>query len=166
MTSSVHSMGQARRIPPPLRWAGGAWGLIGVSLALLHRPSEWQASVGVLMLFQAFCGILTWHRFRLTRDAVLPDFLTVMLFNLFIAKTVSTFGIFARANTEAVGNVGQLLLMGENAPLEYQFQAELVFLLAAVVFTGVWCALEGRRLRALWYQPPSKIGRASCRERV
>lgn len=157
MTSSVHSMGQARRIPRALLLAGGAWGLIGVSLAVLHDPSEWQATVGVLMLFQAFCGVLTWHRFRLTRDAVLPDLLTVMLFNLFITTTLSTFGLFARANTEAVGNVGQLLLMGENAPLEYQFQAELVFLLAAVVFTGVWCALEGRRLRALWYQPPSKI---------
>jgi hypothetical protein len=157
MTSSVHSMGQARRIPPALGLAGGAWGLIGVSLALLHRPSEWQATVGLLMLFQAFCGVLTWHRFRLTRDAVLPDFLTVMLFILFITKTVSMFGLIARANAEAIGDVGQLLLMSESVPLEYQFQAELVFLLAAVVFTGVWRALEGRRLRALWHQPPSKI---------
>ena len=157
MTSSVHSMGQARGIPPPLGWAGGAWGLIGVSLALLHRPSEWQACVGVLMLFQAFCGVLTWHRFRLTRDAVLPDFLTVMLFNLFITKTVTALGLFVRANAEAFGEVGQLLLKRESVPLEYQFQAELVFLLAAVVFTGVWRALEGRRLRALWHQPPSKI---------
>jgi hypothetical protein len=123
----------------------------------LHRPSEWQATVGVLMLFQAFCGVLTWHRFRLTRDAVLPDFLTVMLFILFITKTVSTLGLVARANAEAFGEVGQLLLKRESVPLEYQFQAELVFLLAAVVFTGVWRALEGRSLRALWRQPPSNI---------
>ena len=157
MTSSVHSMGHARGIPPALGWAGGAWGLIGVSLALLYRPSEWQATLGVLMLFQAFCGVLTWHRFRLTRNAVLPDFLTVMLFILFITKTVSTLGLIARANAETFGEVGQLLLKRESVPLEYQFQAELVFLLAATVFTGVWRALEGRRLRALWYQPPSKI---------
>ena len=157
MTSSVHSMGQARRIPAALGWAGGAWGLIGVSLALLHRPSEWQATVGVLMVFQGFCGVLTWRRFRLTRDAVLPDFLTVMLFILFITKTVSTLGLIARANAETFGEVGQLLLKRESVPLEYQFRAELVFLLAAVVFAGVWRALEGRRLRALWHQPPSKI---------
>ena len=156
MTSSVHSMGQARRIPAALGWAGGAWGLIGVSLALLHRPSEWQATLGVLMLLQAFCGVLTWHRFRLTRDAVLPDFLTVMLFILFITKTVSTLGLIARANAETFGEVGRLLLTRESVPLEYQFQAELVFLLAAVVFTGVWRALEGRRLRGLWHQPSSK----------
>ena len=157
MTSSVHSMGQTRRIPPALGWAGGVWGLIGVSLALLYRPSEWQATVGVLMVFQAFCGVLTWHRFRLTRDAVLPDFLTVMLFILFITKTVSTLGLIARANTETFGEVGELLLKRESVPWEYQFQAELVFLLAAVVFTGVWRALEGRRLRVPWHQPPSKI---------
>jgi hypothetical protein len=157
MTSSNHSMGQGRRIPPALGWAGGAWGLIGVSLALLHRPSEWQATVGVLILLQAFCGVLTWHRFRLTRDAVLPDFLTVMLFILFITKTVSALGLIVRANAETFGEVGQLLLKRESVPLEYQFQAELVFLLAAVVFTGVWRALEGRHLRALWHQPPSKI---------
>ena len=86
-------MGQARRIPPALRLAGGACGLVGVSLALLYRPSEWQATLGVLMLFQAFCEVLTWHGFRLTRDAVLPDFLTVMLFMLFITKTVTVLGL-------------------------------------------------------------------------
>src|SRR3981189_1813213 len=106
MTSSVHSMGQARSTPPAARLGGGAWGLIGVSLALLYGPSEWQATVGVLMLFQAFCGVLTWHRFRLTRDAVLPDFLTVMLFGLFITKAVSTLGLIARANAETFGEVG------------------------------------------------------------
>lgn len=157
MISSVHSKGRARHIRLALGLTGGVWGLIGVSLALLYRPSEWQASAGVLMLFQAFCGVLTWHRFRLTRDAVLPDFLTVMLFNLFITKTVSVLGLLVDANVEVFGEVGRLVLRGESVPLEYQFQAELVFLLAAVVFTGVWWALEGRRLRALWHQPPSKI---------
>lgn len=141
-----------------VRTLGIAWAALGGLLALFYPAAEWPATVGLLMIFQAFCGVLTWQRFRLTREAVLPDFLTMFLFNQFITKILTALGLVTRANTELAGSVGSYIQdMGENIGFEYQFQAELVFLLATLIFTFTWRALEGRRLLAIWHEPDSKV---------
>ena len=129
------------------------WALVGLGLALVYRAADWQATVGVLMISQAFSGTLAWHRFRRTAAAVLPDFLTMLLFMKFVTKVLTAAGVVAGANPDLFGAVGDRLLLRESVPMEYQFQAELVFLCATVVFTLVWQVLEGRTPLAVWREP-------------
>lgn len=131
-----------------------AWALIGLGSAFLYPSADWKATVGILMVSQAFTGTLAWQRFRKTAAAVLPDFLTMLLFMQFITKSLSAAGIVLGANPDLVDEVGERLARRQSVPLDYQFQAELVFLLATVLFTGVWRLLEGRTPLAVWREPP------------
>lgn len=133
-----------------------AWTLVGLGLALLYPAADWQATAGVLMVSQAFCGTLAWHRSRRTAAAVLPDFLTMLLFMQFVTKSLTAAGVVVRANPDLYGEVGERLLWRESVPMEYQFQAELVFLSATVVFALVWRVLEGRTPLAVWREPPPR----------
>jgi hypothetical protein len=135
-----------------LFWAG-----IGFLQVLTFRDSDWQATAGVLMIATAFSGTLSWIRLQALRTAVMPDFLTLILFSHFFLKTLTLLGLTFRA----LGNrdslmVDQLSGLLGRVPLEYQFQAELVFLLATIIFTSVWRLQEGKRLLGLWNEPPSK----------
>jgi hypothetical protein len=134
------------------------WALTGVTLVISYATSDWQACAGVLMISQAFVGGLVWKRFSALRAAVLPDFLSLVLFNQFITKTLSLLGVFARslgdsASTTLIDELSRY----ETVPLEYQFQAELVFLLATITFTILWIWQEGKRPLALWDEPPSRM---------
>lgn len=129
----------------------------GLLLILIFRDSDWEATAGVLMIATAFSGTLSWLRLQALRTAVMPDFLTLILFNHFVLKTLTLLGLIVKA----FGNRDSLMvdhlsgLLG-SVPLEYQFQAELVFLLATMIFTSVWRLQEGKRLLGLWNEPPSK----------
>jgi hypothetical protein len=131
----------------------GTWALFGLGLAVVYSPAEWQATVGVLMISQAFSGALAWHRFGKTAAAVLPDFLTMLLFMKFVTKVLTAAGVVVDANPDLFGEVGERLEWRESVPMEYQFQAELVFVCATVVFTLVWRVLEGRTPLAVWREP-------------
>jgi hypothetical protein len=134
-----------------------AWAVMGTLLTVMHPASDWQATVGVLMVTQAFCGALTWQRFRATRAAALPDFLTIYLFSQFTSKTITSLGIFFAANVTGDGRVAERMLQSEQVPLAYQFQAEIVFLVATVVFTLAWLRLERGSILAVWQVPAPRV---------
>ena len=123
-------------------WAGA-----GLLLILIFRESNWEATAGVLMIATAFSGTLSWIRLQALRTAVMPDFLTLILFNHFVLKTLTLLGLIAKAfgnrDSSMVDHLSGLL---GSVPPEYQFQAELIFLLATVIFTSVWRLQEGKRL--------------------
>ncbi|NCC05256.1 MAG: hypothetical protein EOM37_14760 [Proteobacteria bacterium] len=129
------------------------WGLGGLLLATLYLRTDWQATLGLLMIKMAFCGALAWDRFARTKAAILPDFLTVYLFMQFVAKTITALGMFVSSNNRAAGLVGQYMIVHIRVRPEYQFDAEMVFLLATVVFTSAWIALEKRTIMAVWHEP-------------
>src|SRR2546428_368210 len=111
------------------------WGLLGFGLAFAYPSSDWQATVGVLMVTQAFCGALAWRRLRMTAAAVLPDFLTFFLLMQFANKSLTVLGQVVKDTQEVTAGVGEYLLIRTSVPQEYMYQAELVFLLATVIFT-------------------------------
>lgn len=129
------------------------WGLGGMLLASLFQRTDWQSTLGLLMIGMAFCGAMSWSRFIRTKAAVLPDFLSVYLFMQFVGKTITALAVIVSSNHEDAGLVGQLMIVGEPVPLEYQFDAELVFLLATIVFTATWTALERGFVLAVWREP-------------
>lgn len=133
-----------------------AWGLLGLSIAIVHEPSDWRATVGVLALSQAVTGGLMWYRFGITRLAVMPDFLTMFLFTQFVGKSVTGLGVVIDANRDPAGLVGDLLSLEQSVPWEYQFQAEVIFLLATLAFSVTWRLLEGRTPLAIWEEPAPK----------
>jgi hypothetical protein len=133
------------------------WALCGVAFSLIYSPSDWQATVGVLMLSQSFTGRLVWKRFRSFKAAIFPDFLSLVLLYQFGTKTLTLLGILTRSLGDYSSTVTASLLMLEGVELEYQFQAELVFLLATLVFTIVWRWQEGEKALALQAEPPSPI---------
>jgi len=132
-------------------WAGA-----GLLLILIYRESDWEATAGVLMIATAFSGTLTWRRLQALRTAIMPDFLTLILFNHFVLKTLTLLGLVAKSFGDSDSSLVDHLSSLGSVPPEYQFQAELVFLLATVIFTTVWRLQEGKRLLALWNEPPSK----------
>lgn len=136
---------------------GVLWGSLGLLLALTSRESQWPATIGLLMVSQAFCGLLVRHRFNLTQKAILPDFLSLYLFNQFITKTITALGVIARWKSEWFGDVGYFLAMRNSVPIEYQFQAEFIFLAATIIFTFIWRIFEGPRILAVWHEPDSKV---------
>lgn len=150
-------MSQSNRVPSRLAFPIAVplavlWALAGVGAVLTHSAADWQSTVGILMVSQAFCGALAMRRFRLIRSAVLPDFLTVFLFVQFVNNTLTAAGQILSANREASGIVAQYL-SSESVPPEYMFHAELVFLIGTVVFAVAWRLLEGRVPMALWREP-------------
>ena len=155
--NSLDAMPVRRRAKPPPVWAFGLlWAAAGLLVVLLHSEYEWEATAGVLMIAQAFSGTLVWYRFHALRLAVLPDFLTLVLFNHLIAKTLGLLGVLVNSMNDSTLTVAhELARLGTVAP-EYQFQAELVFLLAIVIFTAIWKVQEGKKLLAMWAEPPSK----------
>jgi hypothetical protein len=126
---------------------------MGALGAVTYAPSEWQATFGLLMVSQAFFGVVTWHRFRLTKDAVLPDFLTMYSFAQFIAKSLTGLGVAAQHLSDPTTQFADYVIGASVAPLAYQFRAELVFMLASACFFGAWILLERNRPAALWYEP-------------
>lgn len=132
-------------------WAGAA-----VLILILFPTDDWRATVGVLMIGQAFCAVLVRRRFRATAHAALPDFLTLMLLMQLFSKTMTALGLAVAGNAAGAGRVGDVLAAREIVPLQYQFQAELVFLLAAVVFTLIWRWLEGRQPITIVQEPAPK----------
>lgn len=129
------------------------WGLGGILLAALFNRADWLSTLGLVMINMALCGALAWSRFARTRAAVLPDFLSIYLFMQFVSKTITALGIIVSSNYEAAGLVGQYMAVRERVPLEYQFDAELVFLLATCVFTAIWIVLERGRALAVRREP-------------
>ncbi|BAL23241.1 hypothetical protein [Azoarcus sp. KH32C] len=132
---------------------GLVWGFLGVLVIVAFPADAWQATVGVLMLGQAYCGVIVLHRFRLTEKAVMPDFLTLMLLMQLFSKTLTALGLVVSGNAAEAGMIGAVLAVREIVPFEYQFQAELVFLLAAIVFTLIWRRLEGKHPVSIMVEP-------------
>lgn len=133
-----------------------AWAIFGMGLALVYPSTDWQATVGVLMISQAFCGALVWRRFKMTSAAVLPDFLTIFLFMQFVSNTLTALGQIVGGYRDEFGTIGENLIWQDPVPTQYLFQAELIFLLATVVFTLAWRLLEGRKPLAVWQAPAPK----------
>jgi|GEM_PF-5183948 len=134
-----------------------AWALFGMGLVLIYQATDWQATVGVLMISQAFCGALAWRRFRVTATAVLPDFLTLSLLMQFLTKSLTALGLLVSgASPEAMAMISEGSWVRDPVPMEYQFQAELVFLAAIVVFASIWRLLEGKIPLAVWREPAPK----------
>ena len=130
------------------------WGLAGILLAALNHRADWLLStLGLLMINMAFCGALAWSRFARTKAAVLPDFLSVYLFMQFVSKSITVLGIIVSSNYEGAGLVGQYMVVYERVLPEYQFDAELVFLLATFIFTAAWIVLERGMVMAVRREP-------------
>lgn len=129
------------------------WAIVGSIIAIYFDDSDWQATFGVLMISQAFTGWLVWHRIKATRKAVLPDFLTLALLTQFGTKVLTALGIYITNGMETENLIGDTLQSLDSVPLVYKFQAELVFLLATIVFTTVWKCLEGSHILAIWNVP-------------
>jgi hypothetical protein len=133
-----------------------AWIACGVLLAFYYPLSDAEALAGVLMIHQGLTGALALRRFRQTSTAVLPDFLTVFLFMLFVNKTVTLVGLIASSGLEGAGELNPTREAYEIIPLRYQFKAEALFLVATVLFLATWRLLEGRRPTAVWTEPASR----------
>lgn len=156
MNTSSYSRGLSGA--PGIRSLALAWALFGLGLALVYPSADWQATVGVLMVSQAFCGALAWRRLRMTAAAVLPDFLTLFLLMQFVNKSLTALGQIVIGYGEAAGRVGEYLSIGESVPTKYMYQAELVFLLATALFTLTCRLLErSRRPPAVWQAPAAKV---------
>lgn len=153
----LDAMPVRRRAKLPPAWAFGLlWAAAGLLVVLLHSEYEWEATAGVLMIAQAFSGTLVWYRFQALRLAVFPDFLTVVLFGHLASKTLGLMGVLVNSMNDSTLTVVHELSRLRSVPTEYQFQAELVFLLATVIFTAAWKVQEGKKLLAMWVEPPSK----------
>lgn len=133
------------------------WAIVGLVLAAVYATSDWQATAGVLMISQAFTGRLVWSRFSRLQLAILPDFLSLLLLYQLGTKTLTLLGIVVRAGGTSSGIIGETLSLVDIVELEYQFQAELIFLLATMVFTGVWRLQEGNQTLALLHEPSTKV---------
>lgn len=129
------------------------WAIFGLMLVLLNDSADWQATVGVLMLAQAFTGWIAWRRFRVIKAAIFPDFLSFVLMYQFGTKLLTMTGLILRSTGEDLGSVSRDLKLMESVSVIYQFQAELVFLLATVVFTFVWRLQEKKGIPAVWVEP-------------
>jgi hypothetical protein len=134
-----------------------AWLLFGLFSAIVYPESHWQATFGVLIISQTFCGVLAWRRFNMTRAAALPDFLTIYLFTRFASKTITIFATIASVNQDGMGKIAERLFELTPIPLQHQFRAEIVFLAAIITFTLVWIRLERGSIQALWYAPSPKV---------
>src|ERR1035437_4400287 len=112
--------------PPGVDMNAVAWGLAACLFAVLYSASEWPALVGVMMVSQAFCGRLVWYRFRETQQAVLPDFLCLLLFSKLFTKTLTILAVLSNENAESMESVGAasstVMMEISQVPLEYQFQ--------------------------------------------
>src|SRR5436305_9870325 len=91
--------------------AGAIWSLGGACLAILFPHNAWQAVAGLLMMNQAFCGVLFRSRLRATPEAVLPDFLTVYLLVQFVRKSLTVIALIVSANGESVSPMNAYLLI-------------------------------------------------------
>lgn len=139
--------------------AGLLWTCLGIVFTVTFAPDGWLGVLGVLMVTQSFCGVLTHRRFRATRDAVLPDFLSTFLFLELINKTVTAIGVVMNHVDGGVQLLGQDSYYAVTyVATRYQFQAALVLLSAIVIFTFIWVRLERHRIMALWTDPlPRKV---------
>ncbi|MCK6395843.1 hypothetical protein [Zoogloea sp.] len=133
------------------------WSTLALVVVIVFPVDDWRATVGVLMLGQAFCAALVRKRLKETASSPLPDFLTIMLLMQLFSKTLTALGLAVSGNAGSAGRVGDVLAAREIVPLQYQFQAEVVFLSAAVVFTFVWILLEGRRPLCIQGEPPPRV---------
>ena len=132
------------------------WALAGLSLIIIYSPGDWPATVGVLMLSQAFTGRLAWKRFKLIKSAIFPDFLSLVLLYQFGTKLLTMIGLILKSTDDSLGTISQNLRLTESVPVNYQFQAELVFLLATIIFASVWCLQERKGIAAVWREPTAK----------
>ena len=142
---------------PTVTFLAVVWAIVGLALALIYTPDEWAATVGILMISQAFTGRLVWERFKATNAAVLPDFLTLVLFTQFGTKVLKALGIILGNGVISVDVLDDTLQELGSVSLYYQFQAELIFLLGTIVFTSVWRLLEGKHIAAVWHAPKNIV---------
>lgn len=134
-----------------------AWAFCGLMLALTYSTEEWQATAGILIISQAFTGSVALKRFKVIRSAIFPDLLTLILIYQFGNKVLTLIGLFFGSLDNSSSVVSNVLSTLGGVSLKYQFQAELVFLLATLVFTFVWRRQEAKNVLALWHEPRSKV---------
>ncbi|PUE17940.1 hypothetical protein [Limnohabitans sp. WS1] len=130
--------------------------LVGLFLMIIYSPSDWQATVGVMMLTQSFTGWMAWTRFKLIKLAIFPDFLSFILLYQFGTKLLAMVGLILKSLDDNLGTISENLKLIESVPLKYQFQAEVVFLLSIIVFSAVWRLQERKRIAAVWHEPTAK----------
>jgi hypothetical protein len=141
----------------PINLIAAAWALLGFSITLIYSTYDWQATAGILMISQAFTGSFAWKRFKSMQEAIFPDFLSLIILYQFGIKTLTLLGIITRATEDHSNLVTSTLLILSTIEFKYQFQAELIFLVATLVFTLVWRLQEKKRSLALWTGPSSQI---------
>lgn len=126
---------------------GFVWGGIGLMLALVvYQPTEWQATVGVLMMTQAFAAAVMVPRLRASRQAVLPDFLTIFMLFQTVNKTLTLLNLLVRAaGVEEVSTIADGFGLLTESTNFYRWQAEWVFLAGTAFFTLGWLSIERRR---------------------
>ena len=134
------------------------WGLSGFLIsAVLHDPESWPATLGVVMITQAFAGGIAWVRLGASRTAVLPDFLTIFLTFQVINKTLTFLNLVVRGSgVEGVRSIG--VGFEELTPLTnvFRWQAEWIFLAGTVLFTIGWLLVERRRPLLISFEPAPK----------
>lgn len=134
------------------------WGFAGFLIsAVLYDPESWPATVGVVMITQAFAGGIAWVRLGASRNAVLPDFLTIFLTFQVINKTLTFLNLLVRGSgIEGVRSIG--VGFEELTPLTnvFRWQAEWVFLAGTVLFTIGWLLVERRRPLFIFFDPAPK----------
>ncbi len=132
------------------------WAICGLVVVMIYSGEAWAATVGLLMVSQAFTGSMVWKRLKASRGANLPDFLTLVLLTQFGTKIITCLGILIKYTSFATDSFGMSLQSLGSVPIEYQLQAEAVFLLATVVFTAVWRWQEGGKVIAIWGIPDTR----------
>lgn len=138
---------------------GIVWGGIGLMLALvMYEPTEWQATVGVLMMTQAFAAAVMWPRLRASQQAILPDFLTIFLLFQTINKSLTVLNLLVRvAGVQDVGTIAVGFDFLTDLTNFYRWQAEWVFFAGTVFFTAGWLWIERRRSLFVWTEPSPRF---------
>ena len=110
------------------------------------------------MMTQGFSLGLVLPRLRASKSASIPDFLTIFFLFQILNKTLTILNLLVRA--AGVQDIDTIAL-GFGFLTEptnfYRWQAEWVFFIGTVCFTGGWLVFERRRPLFVWIEPPPKI---------
>jgi len=74
----------------------------------------------------------------------------------FGTKLLTMTGLILKSTDDSLGTVSEYLRLLELVPINYQFQAELIFLLSTIIFTSIWRLLERKQIAAVWQEPNVK----------